>query len=103
MRNLLAAAAVAVVVSAPTPARAGGDALPLIGGLVFGTVLGSIITDSRRDYYPPPPVYYAPPPPPVSYRPERQCVTDWHWDQWGRRHWYQRCYWVHAPVYGYGY
>jgi hypothetical protein len=102
MRNLLAAAVVAVAASAPTPARAGGDALPLIGGLVFGAVLGAIVTDSRRDYYPPPPVYYAPPPP-VTYRPERQCVTDWHWDSWGRRHWYQRCYWVHAPVYGYGY
>ncbi len=102
-------AGVVVVVSliaAPTPARAGGDAFPFLGGMIFGGILGAIITDHNHHrpqhyYEAPPPVYYYPPPniyylpPTVMHRPERRCVTEAYWDHYGRRHWHDRCWFVY--------
>lgn len=97
MKASTLALAAAITVASPSPAHAGDAAVPLLGGLLFGTILGGAMSSHSHHHYAPPPVYYYPAPP--RYAAERRCDTVWFYDRWGYRRWEDRCYWVSVPVY----
>ncbi|MDQ0346848.1 hypothetical protein [Ancylobacter vacuolatus] len=73
MRAALAVAIALPLLAASPPAQASNSTGALIGGLVAGALIGSVVTSAAsqpKTYYyapppPPPPAYYPPPPRPA--------------------------------------